>query len=152
MDAALNSSKSTLVVVAQNHLGKVLFVWGKVNQLYSPLQAKAMALLWAVHLAIQNRWYSVMFKGDLKIYFDALNHSNQTPNWSIDTVICNIHSFSSCFTSCSFGCVRRSSNFVANVAVRFALNCLQPFCFSEGMLAPTIEVACKGDTHYCFPL
>ena len=151
MDAALNSSKSTLVVVAQNHLGKVLFIWGKVNQLYSPLQAKAMALLWAVHLAIQNRWYSVMFEGDLKIYFDAWNHSNQTPNWSIDTIICNIHSFSSYFTSCSFGWVCRSSNSVANVATRFAFNCLQPFCFFEGTLPPAIEVACKGDTPFCFP-
>ena len=148
---ALNSSKSTLAVVAQNHLGKVLFVWGKENQLCSPLQAEAMALLWTVHLAIQNCWYPVMFKGDSKICFNALNHSDLTPNWSIDTVICNIHSFSSYFTSCSFGWVRRSSNSVANVVARFALNCLQPFCFSEGMLTPAIEAACKVDTPYCFP-
>lgn len=103
VDAALTSSKSALAVVARNHLGEVLFIWGKENQLCSPLQVEAMALLWAVHLVIQNCWYSVMFEGDSKICFDALNHSDQTTNWSIDTIICNICSFSSCFTSCSFG-------------------------------------------------
>ena len=122
-----------------------------MNQLCSLLQAEAMALLWAVHLAIQNRWYSVIFEGDSKICIDALNYSDWTPNWSIDTIICNIHSFSSYFTSCSFGWVCRSSNSVANVATRFALNCLQPFCFFEGTLPPAIEVACKGDTPFCFP-
>nr|POF02844.1 hypothetical protein CFP56_10902 [Quercus suber] len=45
VDAALNSSKTTLAVVARNHLREVLFIWGKENQLCSPLQAEAMALL-----------------------------------------------------------------------------------------------------------
>ncbi|KAL0013274.1 hypothetical protein SO802_000343 [Lithocarpus litseifolius] len=151
VDAALNSSKSALAVVARNHLGKALFVWGKVHQLCPPLQAKALALLWAAHLTIQNRWYSVMFEGDSKICFDALNHPNQTPRWSVDTLVSNICSLSSCFSSCKFGWVRKSSNSAAHVAARFALNCMQSFCFSEAMLPLAIEAVCKGETSSCFP-
>ena len=52
VDAAFDSSKSALVVVARNYRGDVLFIWGKVHHLCSPLQAEASALLWAVQLAI----------------------------------------------------------------------------------------------------
>lgn len=55
VDAALDSTKSALAVVAQNHLGKVLFLWGKVHHLCSPMIAEASALLWAVQLASQQR-------------------------------------------------------------------------------------------------
>ena len=51
MDAALDSTKSALAVVARNHLGKVLFLWGKVHHLCSPMIAEASALLWAIQLA-----------------------------------------------------------------------------------------------------
>ena len=37
VDAALSSSKSTLAVVARNHLGGVLFGWGKGHHLCHPL-------------------------------------------------------------------------------------------------------------------
>ena len=139
-------------MVARNHLRKVLFIWGKVHQLGPSLQAEALALLWAFHLTIQNRRYSIMFEGDSKICFDALNHPDQTPRWSVDTLIHNIRNLSSCFSSCRFGWVGRSSNFAAHVPARFTLNYMQSFCFSEGMLPPAIEAACKEDTPACFPL
>lgn len=128
VDVALNSSKTTLAVVARNHHENVLFVWGKV-QLYPLLQAKAPTLLWAVHLTIQNRWCSVMFEGDSKICIGALNHPDQTPRWSLNTIISNIRNLSFRFSSCSLCWVRRSSNSATHVAARFALNYMQTFLF-----------------------
>ena len=51
VDVALDSTKSALAVVARNHLGEVLFIWGKVHHLCSPMIAEASALLWTVQLA-----------------------------------------------------------------------------------------------------
>uniref|UniRef100_A0A7N2LR60 Uncharacterized protein n=1 Tax=Quercus lobata TaxID=97700 RepID=A0A7N2LR60_QUELO len=65
-----------------------------------------MALLWAVHLAIQNR---------------------------------------------CFGWVHRSSNSVANVAARFALNYLQPFCFSEVPFFLIIQMFCPPSEPHVQP-
>ena len=102
VNATLNSSKTALAVVAQNHHGKVLFVWGKVHQLCPPLQVEALALLWVVHLAIQNHWCFVMFEEDSKICIDALDHPVQTPRWTLNTIISNIRNLSSYFSSCNF--------------------------------------------------
>lgn len=80
MDAALNSSKSALAVVAWNHLGEVLFMWGKVHYLRCPFQAEASALLWAVQIAIQNRWCFVIFERNAKICFDIVNRRELVPS------------------------------------------------------------------------
>ncbi|KAK9998433.1 hypothetical protein SO802_018036 [Lithocarpus litseifolius] len=145
VDAALNSSKSALAVVARNHHGDVLFVWGKQHHLCNPSQAEASALLWVVQLAIQKHWNAVIFEGDAKICFDALTLSNQTPSWQLSTLISNIRRLSSNFLSCSFRWVRRSANSAAHEVAKFALISIFPFCFSEGNLPPSLEVVCKGD-------
>lgn len=44
VDAVLNSSKFALAVVARNHHGDVLFMWGKQHHLCTPSQAEASAL------------------------------------------------------------------------------------------------------------
>ena len=149
VDAALDSTKSALAVVAQNHLGKVLFLWGKVHHLCSPMIAEASALLWAVQLASQQRWRSVIFEGDAKICFDALNHPYHNPNLALNTLIYNIRSLSSFFLSCSFCWVWRDSNYAAHVSAKFALNSRDHFCFSNGNLPPSLESVCKGDASCC---
>jgi len=64
MDAALNSSKSALAVVAKDHQGEVLYIWGSGLHSCSPSQAEATSILWAVQLAIQEHWKTVIVKGD----------------------------------------------------------------------------------------
>lgn len=44
VDVVLNSSKFALAVVARNHHGDVLFMWGKQHHLCTPSQAKASPL------------------------------------------------------------------------------------------------------------
>lgn len=80
VDAALNSSKFALAVVARNHHRDVPFMWGKQHHLRTPSQAEASALQWVVQLAIQKHWNMVIFEGGAKICFDALTLSDHTPS------------------------------------------------------------------------
>ncbi|XP_030958726.1 uncharacterized protein LOC115980636 [Quercus lobata] len=64
VDAALNSSKSALAVVARDHRGEVLYIWGSSFHSWSPSQAEATSILWAVQLAIQEHWKTAIVEGD----------------------------------------------------------------------------------------
>ena len=145
VDAALSNSKSALAVVARNHLGIAISIWGKEHHLCSPVQAEAEAILWAVQIAIQERWSAVIFEGDAKLCFDPLSQPDLIPSWPISTLICNIRSLVSCFVSCEFKWVQRKCNVAAHEAARLALNSYRPFCFSYGNFPPSLEAACKGD-------
>ena len=48
VDATLNSSKYTLAVVARDHQGEVLYIWGSCLHSCSPSQAEATSILWDV--------------------------------------------------------------------------------------------------------
>lgn len=97
VDAAFNSSKFALTVVARNHHGDVLFMRGKQHHLYSPSQVEALALQWAVQLAIQKHWNAVIFEGDAKICFDALTLSDHTPSCHLSMLISDICSLLTIF-------------------------------------------------------
>nr|XP_023892398.1 uncharacterized protein LOC112004387 [Quercus suber] len=113
VDAALNSSRSALAVVAMDHRGEVLFLRGVRHYLCRPAQAEAEALLWAVKLAIQEKWSVVIFEGDAKICIDALSNSELIPDWHSATTICNICSLASHFTDVKFSWVWRLGNSAA---------------------------------------
>ena len=146
VDAAMSNSKSTLAVVARNHLGIAISLWGREHHLCSPAQAEAEAILWAVQIAIQERWSMIIVEGDAKLCLDPLAQPNLTPSWSISTIISNIRSLISCFKSCAFRWVQRKCNVATHETARFALNSSHPFCFSFGNLPPSFEAACKGDS------
>lgn len=97
MDAALNNSRSALAVVARNHFGEILFIWGSGYHLCVPSQAEATATLWAIHLAIQEHWKSVIIEGDAQVCFNALSSPNFVPDWNISTTFNNINSLLLCF-------------------------------------------------------
>ena len=50
MDAAISENATTLAVVARNKNGKVLKVWAKRHEWCSPMQAKVVAVYWAIQL------------------------------------------------------------------------------------------------------
>ncbi|KAK9986858.1 hypothetical protein SO802_031809 [Lithocarpus litseifolius] len=80
VDAALSNSKSALAVVARNHLGEILFIWGSGYHLCAPSQAEAAATLWAVNLAIQEHWKSVIIERDAQVCFNALSSPDFFPD------------------------------------------------------------------------
>jgi hypothetical protein len=59
--------------------------------------AEAFAILWAVELARTKMLKKVIFEGDTKICFDALNDTHESINWAIVGIISNISLSSSSF-------------------------------------------------------
>lgn len=76
VDAALFDSNAAIAVIARNHLIVPIKIWARTTKKSSPLLAKTEALLWAVQLAKVERWWHVIFEGDSKICFDAVNSPN----------------------------------------------------------------------------
>ena len=149
VDAALNNSRSALAVVARNYAGEILFIWGSGYHLCAPSQPEAVATLWAVHLAIQEHWKSIIIEGDAQVCFNALSSPDFAPDWSISTSVSNIFSLLPYFVSCKFRWVRRNSNSAAHAAARFALTSPHPFCFNKSNLPRSLESVCKGDCSPC---
>ena len=50
-DAALSSTRTALAIIARDSNGSIGNIWTKLLSQRSPLQVKAEALLWAVHIA-----------------------------------------------------------------------------------------------------
>ena len=75
----MNNSRFALIVVARNYSGEILFIWGSGYHLCAPSQAEAAATLWAVHLALQEHWKSVIIERDAQVCFNALLSSDFTP-------------------------------------------------------------------------
>ena len=52
----MSESVTALPVVARIKNGEVLKVWAKMHEWCSPLQAEAVAGLWAIQLALSENW------------------------------------------------------------------------------------------------
>ena len=137
VDVATRSSGSALAVVARNHLGEVLSIWAKKHHNSSPAIAKAESLYWAMNLVVKEGWKSMIFEGDAKNYFDPLINPDLSPEWLTHNIIYNI---------------RRTCNFVAHEAAKFALNSDLEYRFNKGNLPPSLEVVCRDDSLVCIPI
>ena len=80
VDTAQYNSRSALAVVARNHLGEVLFIWGSRHHLCTPSQAEIVAILRVVHPASQEQWMSVIIEGDAQVCFNALSSPDHVPD------------------------------------------------------------------------
>ncbi|XP_075640616.1 uncharacterized protein LOC142612404 [Castanea sativa] len=149
VDAVLNSSKSALAVVARDHQGEVLYIWGCQHHLCSPSQAEASSILWAVKLALQEHWKSIIDEGNAQVCFDALSSQDHILDWNICTIINNIRSLSSSFVSCKFRWIKRNSNSAVHSAARIALNSCQQYCFNKSNIPPPLKSVCMEDSSLC---
>ena len=92
VDAAISHEFSTLVVVARDDNGEVIHVWAKLYELCSPLQAEAATTLWALQIALEEKWEPIIVEGDAKTCIESLvpmSSKGKQVHWSISTLIRN---------------------------------------------------------------
>ena len=94
----------------------------------------------------------MIFEGDAKNFFDPLINPDLPPKWLIHNIICNIRSLAIAFDFVKFCWVRRTSNYAAHEAAKFALNSDLEYHFNKGNLPPSLEVVCRDDSLVCFPI
>ncbi|XP_023912636.1 uncharacterized protein LOC112024225 [Quercus suber] len=150
VDAAVSSNLASIAVFARNHLGTPIKAWARTIRISTPLQAETKALLWAIQLARIEKWSHVLFEGDAKQCFDAINAPDSQVPWAIHAPISNIRCLTVYFVSFAFVWVPRSCNGVAHHAAKAALESRMSFCFHKDNLPPDLLVACKEDFPNCF--
>ena len=136
VDAAISTSQAAIAVVARDHRGVPIKIWVRLTKKTSPVQAETEALLWAGQLAKVEKWSHVIFEGDAKICFDAINSPSNPPPWCIHTPLLNILALVECFVSCTFVWVSRTCNGVAHHVASFSLLSRSAFFFFLDNLPP----------------
>ena len=107
VDAAVSENATALTMVARNKKEEALKVWTKMHEWCSPLQAEAITMIWAIQLALSKNLQHIIIEEDAKSCFDDLTIFESQPNWSITTIISNIHNLCKFFLNCNFSWVRR---------------------------------------------
>lgn len=151
VDAALADSHAAIAVVARNHIGVPIKTWARIIKKSSPLIAETEALFWAVQLAKAENWSHMIFEGDSKICFDAINRPNQPCQWTLLPPRSNILSLAVCFISVNFIWVSRSCNGVAHLAAKSALESRISCFFNKDNLPPALSACCKAEFPLCAP-
>ena len=107
VDAAVSENATALTMVARNKKEEALKVWTKMHEWCSPLQAEAITMIWAIQLALSKNLQHIIIEEDAKSCFDHLTIFESQPNWSITTIISNIHNLCKFFLNCNFSWDRR---------------------------------------------
>uniref|UniRef100_A0A2N9HDP5 Ribonucleotide reductase large subunit domain-containing protein n=1 Tax=Fagus sylvatica TaxID=28930 RepID=A0A2N9HDP5_FAGSY len=133
-NATIGSSCSILAVVARDWRRTFVLALSKKANTTIPLQAEAEAILWAVQIASDRGWNSVIVESNSKLCIDALCGVSMDYPWRINDCI-------SCILLClknrpgwSFSWTRRVANSAPHTLVGWSLkNSLwDPFFFGNG--------------------
>lgn len=109
-----------LGVVARDDKGKILMAAAKSQHPCSSVEmAELLAAEWTVRLAAIHGWTNVLIEGDASGIIDALNHK-YTRNLYAQTLVDNIGSLHSNFSSISYSHCYREGNNVAHHIAKWA--------------------------------
>ena len=149
VDAAVGLTSTAMAVLARDHTGAPIKIWAKKYVRCLPIQAEAVAVLWAINLASAEGWSRIIIEGDSKICFDALSDKGSLPPWSISNIVSDVFSVSLSFISVSFVWVKRVCNMAAHAAAKIAIQSPVSCSFVMDSLPMVLVTACKADFPPC---
>uniref|UniRef100_A0A2N9HMH7 Reverse transcriptase zinc-binding domain-containing protein n=1 Tax=Fagus sylvatica TaxID=28930 RepID=A0A2N9HMH7_FAGSY len=114
VDAALSPTKATIAVIARNSMGSIIKAWAKEVPLLDPMVVEAMAIVWALELALSEKFAKVIVESDAKMCIDDLYYPTDADCWKIRNFsVCSIDLIFG-FVSCNVQWVCREGNQVAH--------------------------------------
>uniref|UniRef100_A0A2N9GPM4 Reverse transcriptase domain-containing protein n=1 Tax=Fagus sylvatica TaxID=28930 RepID=A0A2N9GPM4_FAGSY len=145
VDAALAANITTLAVTARDHCGNVLKAWAKPLNSNDSLEAEAAVILWAVELALSEKYCNIIVESDAQLCIDALTGPGDAVDWKIRVLCSNTKLLALSFMSCSFVWVRRDANHMAHSLAKAAPFLTLPFHYNQEALPPSVLEAWRRD-------
>ena len=145
VDAALAANITTLAVTTRDHCGNVLKAWGKPLNSNDSFEAEAAAILWAVELALSEKYCNIIVESDAQLCIDALTGPGDAVDWKIRVLCSNTKLLALSFMSCSFVWVRRDANHMAHSLAKAAHFLTLRFHCNQEALPPFVLEAWRRD-------
>ena len=114
VDTALSPSKPSIAVIARNLMGSIIKAWTKQVPLLDPIVVKAMAIVWALELALSQKFVKVIVESDGGCW--------KIRNFSVCTL-----DLISCFVSCNVQWVCKEMNQVPHALAKAVFSLAHPF-------------------------
>ena len=110
-----------MAVVARDNHGKILLAATEKVHTGDSMVAEALALLWALNLAVCYQFQHCIIEGDAKTCIDACKGRLDDCPWSIYSICHDIKSLLRSFPSVVFNWVSRNMNSVAHTLTKFTI-------------------------------
>ena len=120
-------------------LGSILQCWSKKIPVSDPCVAEAVAINWALEIALIENFRDIFVEGDAQICMSAINGPAIAILWKIQIIVFNVKLLAASFISCSFYWVRRDANCVAHSLAKFASSQLSCFHCNNSNLPPSVH-------------
>ena len=101
VDAALSPSKASIAVIAHNSMGSIIKAWTKQVPLLDAIVVKAMAIVWALGLALSQKFAKVIVESNAKMCMEDLSYLTVDGCWKIRNFSVRTLDLISCFVSCN---------------------------------------------------
>ncbi|XP_075636787.1 uncharacterized protein LOC142609029 [Castanea sativa] len=104
--------------MARNEAGGVVKAWARTLPKCEPIAAEAAAIVWALNLAMEEKFQNIVIEGDAKLCFDAINGDVQNCHWNAKTLLANPVELKAYFANCCFCWVKRECNVIAHALTK----------------------------------
>jgi ribonuclease HI len=149
VDAALKDGMATLAVVVRKDIGHVINGWAKKVETTDLATVEATTLLWALEIAVENKFTKIVVEADAKLCIDAITIETTSIPWRIHSLVHSLKVLAFEFSVCSFCWVRRDANGVAHSLAKFASSLNSCFSCNSSNLPPSVREAWIRDLIAC---